>query len=46
MHILVATDGHLDAEKAAGLITRLYKPDDPAEPDALNVGARPDGWIR
>lgn len=28
MHILVATDGHLDAEKATGLISRLYEPDD------------------
>ncbi len=28
MHILVASDGQLDADKAVGLIARLYEPDD------------------
>lgn len=28
MHILVATDGHLDSEKATAMVARLYEPDD------------------
>lgn len=28
MHILIATDGHLDAKKATELVSRLHRPDD------------------
>lgn len=28
MHILIATDGHLDSEKATEIAARLYRPDD------------------
>ncbi len=28
MHILVATDGHLDSEKATSMVARLHEPDD------------------
>lgn len=52
MHVLVATDGHLDADKAARLVARLVEPDDRVtvltaieEPDHPPDGTPPETGV-